>query len=69
MKKKTEKEWFKTLNELEQKQFKDNCGSDFEDMIGENVISFGGFISQAFQWHMSKEGFDYWLEISERNQL
>ena len=60
-------EWFATLSELEQKQYKANC-SQFEFMMKAECV-FSLFISGAFQFSKTpedSEGQDYWNKIAER---
>ena len=66
MEKKTGKEWFDTLSELEQKQFKENC--DRFDFMMESKQNFMDFISGAFSWANTpkEQGFLYWEKISTR---
>jgi len=61
---KTGREWFETLSEVEQKQYRNNC-IIFKAMM-EKEDTFGGFISMSFYWIDSPEGHVYWENISNR---
>ena len=61
---KTGGEWFKLLSKKEQQQFKENI-DDFICLISEE-IDFEFFISSAFNWKDSPQGWDYWNNISRR---
>jgi len=66
MKKKTGQEWFDTLSELEQKQFKEN-DLYFEKRMEEKT-TFSTFIGTAFIWEETpkEQGYEYWEKISTR---
>jgi hypothetical protein len=57
-------EWFKLLSEKEQQEFKENC-RNLEWLMSEE-IDFESFITSAFYWNDSPQGWDYWSEISKR---
>lgn len=57
--------WVKFLSQDEQERFVRNITLDgFWALYND---CFGNFISGAFFWSGSPEGFDYWYDISERN--
>lgn len=63
--------WFSKLSEQEQKEFKENVektlkGMAFENFVERTFITFSQFIMQGFYWRHTKQGFDYWVEISNR---
>lgn len=62
---KTGKYYFGLMTPEEQEKFKANCGNTptFEDVILREHPSFWEFLTVAFTWPTSPEGFDYWRDV------
>jgi hypothetical protein len=62
------KKWFKLLSDVEQEQFKVNCGEEFDEIMEDRYTNFRNFLGGCFTWVDSLEGYDYWQEIYYRNE-
>lgn len=64
---KTGEYWFHFLTEKEQEEFKGNVSEHrFNYLMGNEEASFKYFISGAFTWDRTPQGFLYWNKISQR---
>lgn len=55
--------WFNQLDKGAQKRFIINSTFDFDWYMNEMFDNMYGFLSGAFIWHLSPEGFAYWKNI------
>ena len=69
---KTGKHYFGLLTEEEQRNFRQACeetGSiSFDYLMESKNDNFDGFISSAFRWKATKQGFEYWDKIASSNR-
>lgn len=68
---KTGQYYFDKLSEVEQKEFMENYNfqdrtNPFNDFLQDEFPSLKLFISYAFSWFRTAQGFDSWQEISDR---
>lgn len=73
-------DWFKMLNEKEQKKFKDNANEHerkensketkdwFNMLMQYPFVTFAAFIGSGFSLKDSKEGFAYWNSVIKRHE-
>lgn len=62
--------WFSFLSEKEQKEFRENCELQENDLNFKmrcGYRSFEQFILGSFNWHETSQGIKYWSKISKRN--
>lgn len=69
---KTGKHYFGLLTDEEQRNFKQACEEvgniSFDYLMESENDDFDSFISSAFRWRVTKQGFKYWDEIANSNQ-
>ena len=67
------KYWFSKLSETEQQEFKENNANEdnnFDSIMNGEFKSFEEFIFLCgFSWIFSPQGDEYWINISNRDEL
>lgn len=60
--------WLKFLTEKEQEEFKTNSCNSFDFKMAKDYNDFDEFICSSFRWDRTKQGHNYWHEISQRKK-
>ena len=59
------KKFYNLLSSKEKKEFKENV-DDFNSEMERTEIDFYNFLLGSFTWHKTKQGFEYWSNVSKK---